>query len=324
MARRRNLSTEISDDRDLNDLAVTVGDFAALLFTWGVPHAQDDRSLPGEPDDLLYLVVPRRRDKTPADAETAIRAWVEAKLVDWVWVDSKRRIYYKAESFYRIQDKVPQARRFYGLPDGAVPVVSPERALLQVAADSPPSRQSAAESPQNAAAAAESPLARALPAGGPGSDPLLSPPDRDPLAGAASPPRRRLRRNPPPPPTEAEQATLDVLAEVEGYPFDPGLDLSMLRTLASEDELRRVDFGKVARDLRIAHLGNPAKPGRKSNPRLEFRHWCETEAKHAKNGAIHARASPPELPVVHIDPLTNPVRRRGIVPLWEQELPPEA
>lgn len=302
MPRRRNLSTDISDDRELNNLAATDGDFAALLFTWAIPHAQDDRSLPGDPDDLLFLVVPRRRDKTPEDAEAAIRAWVAAKLVDWVWVDGKRRIYYKADSFYRIQDKVPRVRRFYGLPGGSTPVALGSSSP-QGAADSPQSAAAAAEEPQSAAAAAESPLARALPAGGPGSDPLLSPPAGEPPVGTAVPPARRQRRPPLPPPTDSEREALGELASVEGYPFDPDADLVMLRVAAADRDLIGVDLAKVARDLRFAHMGNPCKPGRKSNPRLEFRHFCQTEARRLRNGVHQARASPLPTPETLI-PLT--------------------
>jgi hypothetical protein len=43
--RRRYLSTAISLDPTVNKLARTAGDFAALLFTWMIPHADDDGAI---------------------------------------------------------------------------------------------------------------------------------------------------------------------------------------------------------------------------------------------------------------------------------------
>lgn len=197
MARRRNLSTEISDDRELNAIA-QMDDFAALLYTWSIPHAGDDRSLPGDPEDLLYLVMPRRRDRTPEDVERAVRAWVNAGLVDWVWVGRKRTIYLKEGSFYRYQDKIPTHRRFLGLPEGAVPVTrndEPPREPKDPQPEEPLTPKVAAELPQTAAPAAESPPLRfrdsspllsplaSLPAVAPGTDPPVTPS----AYGAASP-----------------------------------------------------------------------------------------------------------------------------------------
>ena len=45
MSRRRYLSTEVSLDTRINRLALEAGDFAALLYTWMIPHAEDDASI---------------------------------------------------------------------------------------------------------------------------------------------------------------------------------------------------------------------------------------------------------------------------------------
>ena len=44
MARRRYISTNISTDPKVNILAEKYGDFAALLYTWMIPHV---RRIPG-------------------------------------------------------------------------------------------------------------------------------------------------------------------------------------------------------------------------------------------------------------------------------------
>jgi hypothetical protein len=69
--RRRYLSTAISLDATVNKLAVTAGDFAALLFTWMIPHADDDGSITADTEELLFTIVPGRRDKTIDNMGTA-------------------------------------------------------------------------------------------------------------------------------------------------------------------------------------------------------------------------------------------------------------
>ena len=63
VSRRRWLSTKISKDKRVNALAMQ-SDFAALLYTWMIPHASDDATITGDAEELLYIVLPGRRDKT--------------------------------------------------------------------------------------------------------------------------------------------------------------------------------------------------------------------------------------------------------------------
>jgi hypothetical protein len=83
MARRRYVSTTISQDTRVNKLAVKYGDFAALLYTWMIPHAADDATLPGDPEELLYQVLPGRRDKTEADVQQALDGMAALGLIEW-------------------------------------------------------------------------------------------------------------------------------------------------------------------------------------------------------------------------------------------------
>jgi len=81
MARRRYVSTTISQDTRINKLAIKHGDFAALLYTWMIPHAADDATLPGDPEELLYQVLPGRRDKTEADVRQALDGMAALGLI---------------------------------------------------------------------------------------------------------------------------------------------------------------------------------------------------------------------------------------------------
>ena len=83
MARRRYLSTNISLDTAVNKLAVEYGDFAALLYTWMIPHAEDDASLSGDPEEILYTVIPGRRDKTVDDVIAALEGMEKLGLIIW-------------------------------------------------------------------------------------------------------------------------------------------------------------------------------------------------------------------------------------------------
>lgn len=57
MANRRMISKSISISRKAN----AISDFAALLFTWMVPHADDYGVLDGDEGTIKALVVPRRK-----------------------------------------------------------------------------------------------------------------------------------------------------------------------------------------------------------------------------------------------------------------------
>lgn len=100
MARRRYVSTTISQDTRVNKLAVQYGDFAALLYTWMIPHAADDASLPGDPEELLYQILPGRRDKSPEDVQAALDGMAALGLICGT---DDGRITFPTKAFYRYQ-----------------------------------------------------------------------------------------------------------------------------------------------------------------------------------------------------------------------------
>jgi len=109
MARRRYISTQISIDKDVNRLAMEYGDFAALLYTWMIPHAEDDCSLTGDPEELLWKVAPGRRDKTAEDVVKALEGMADLGLI--LWDREDRRIEFPSAAFYRFQTYIPKNKQ---------------------------------------------------------------------------------------------------------------------------------------------------------------------------------------------------------------------
>ena len=109
MARRRYISTNISTDPKVNILAEKYGDFAALLYTWMIPHVEDNATLTGDPDELMYKVVPALRSKTREDVINALEAMVTLKLI--IWDKDKRIIHFPADNFYKYQRYVKHENR---------------------------------------------------------------------------------------------------------------------------------------------------------------------------------------------------------------------
>jgi len=109
MSRRRYISSAISLDRVVNRLAAEAGDFAVLLYTWMIPHAEDTARISADPEELLYMVVPGRRDKTADDVEAALLHMASLKLIAWKRAEGV--IYFDTKSFYRYQAYIPKAKR---------------------------------------------------------------------------------------------------------------------------------------------------------------------------------------------------------------------
>jgi DnaD/phage-associated family protein len=109
MARRRYVSTEISIDKEVNKLAIQYGDFAALLFTWMIPHAEDDRTITADPYEILNKVVPARRDKSEEDIQEAIAGMIKYKLL--TVVEDGKLLKFKPKSFYKYQSYIPVNKR---------------------------------------------------------------------------------------------------------------------------------------------------------------------------------------------------------------------
>lgn len=109
MSRRRYISTEISVDRRINELS----DFAALLYTWMIAHADDDGAITSDPDEIAWTVIPGRRKKR-SQVEEALQ---EIKDQGLLLPDGDGQLLFPSASFYRYQTYIPAAKRRYEDPN---------------------------------------------------------------------------------------------------------------------------------------------------------------------------------------------------------------
>lgn len=109
MSRRRYLSTEISVDRQVNQLGTKYGDAPVLLYTWMIPHAADDGTINGDPYELLGMVWPQRRDKSEEDVIRCLTQIEEFGLI--AWDRDAALIYFPAGPFYRYQSYIKESNR---------------------------------------------------------------------------------------------------------------------------------------------------------------------------------------------------------------------
>lgn len=108
MSRRRYLSTEISSDPIVAELAEAAGPWAVVLYTWLIPHAEDDGSVPGDPGKLKLQVVPGfelSRDVLEQSLAAMLRLGL---LVEGA---AEKRLYFPPGSFYRHQSYIKEDRR---------------------------------------------------------------------------------------------------------------------------------------------------------------------------------------------------------------------
>lgn len=121
--RRRYISTKMSSDKMLNKLALEHGDFAVLLYTWLIPHAEDDCTLPTDPEEILMTVMPGRRDKTPENIAEAIQAIVSLGLLEYNndgILREKPKTFYEYQSYISKNNRLPEnTGNFYHTPQNA-------------------------------------------------------------------------------------------------------------------------------------------------------------------------------------------------------------
>lgn len=132
MARRRYLSTDISLDSRVNQLAVECGDFAVLLYTWMIPHAEDDASLGKDSFELMLRVLPGRRDKTIEDVNAALAGMVALGLVE---IDDNA-IRFPSMAFYTHQSYITDGRRRKATEKRTAHISANPRTFAQKAASS--------------------------------------------------------------------------------------------------------------------------------------------------------------------------------------------
>ena len=78
MARGRFLSNKIATDRKVHELS---NDTCRLAYTWSISFADKEGRVIGEPEMLLALIFPRRRDITIEIMQSFIDEWVKANFI---------------------------------------------------------------------------------------------------------------------------------------------------------------------------------------------------------------------------------------------------
>jgi hypothetical protein len=103
MSRRRYITSLISIDKRVRRLT----DSAALLYTWAIPHAEEDGTIDADPEELLSMVFPNRPGWTVAKMERCVR---EIEDLDLARV-YEGRLYFPPGPFYSIQSNVHLDKR---------------------------------------------------------------------------------------------------------------------------------------------------------------------------------------------------------------------
>lgn len=108
MARRRYVSTEISTDPRVCTLAEEYGVFAALLYTWMIPHADDAGALSDDARKLRMLVIPGL-PQTTADVTAAIYGMIDLGLLEHD--GEAHQLRFPSAAFNRYQSYINKERR---------------------------------------------------------------------------------------------------------------------------------------------------------------------------------------------------------------------
>ncbi len=109
MSRHRSISTDISTDRQVAELAEH-GPLPLLLYTWAIPHADDWGRLSGDPRQFRLLVCPGL-DVTARDVEQALTLIAETGLWLRYEVGGKWYIAFPPASWFKHQNYIPKDKR---------------------------------------------------------------------------------------------------------------------------------------------------------------------------------------------------------------------
>lgn len=111
MARRRYVSTNVSIDGRLNRAAMQHGDFVALLYTWMIPHAGDDGTLRGDPDEIMAQVFPLRRDLDGPQVRRGLEILAGEDCGLITWDDAAKVVTFPYAAFYGYQTYIKEGNR---------------------------------------------------------------------------------------------------------------------------------------------------------------------------------------------------------------------
>src|SRR5262245_21763167 len=111
MSRKRNITENISTDTRIQALS----DFEALLYTWMIPHAEDDCTIARKHDNwplaIRLKVIPGRMPNHPdEEIQQAVNHIIQLGLL----IENDETISFPPKPFYKYQHYVPLDRRMSG------------------------------------------------------------------------------------------------------------------------------------------------------------------------------------------------------------------
>ena len=267
MARKRYVTSDMSNDEQLAEIAA-VNPVAALMWPWIITGMDDWGRMTASPMKIkltIFPAFPYSAEEIAAD----INLYAEKGLVHPYEVSGHRYMAIDPAKWFYWQNYIHSDKRTVDKSSIPAPVDAPWR---QVAADSTGDELDEAESGEGERNLAE--------LSGDERDSVPSPSSLPPFTFD---PSGDQKNNAPcgadddfPDATETERKTLHELRQIPGWPFEYGTDLQLVRMLAVN--FPAVDMSVEANKYRV-HKMNPKKalmPN--SNPRLQFRNWCEIAA----------------------------------------------
>jgi hypothetical protein len=295
MSRRRYISSAISTDSAVTKLAREHGEFAALLYTWMIPHSEDNGCIKADVDSLMLMVIPGFRWKTEDDVRDALNGMVSLGLIAW---DEKRELISFPKSFYKYQSYISNGRRAKASSDTLDFDASSGNAAesAQETQQDEPSAQNAAEqrkSAQNASSfSSSSSVLSSVLSSSSVSSPFSSFAAQEEDVGDKTQepepePAPRLELAPEPDTTPVEREILRVLSTAGGgYKYDYKLDIVQIRALSVE--FPHTDI--LAEVKKMASWLMDKRPDKTKNSRLFLRNWVVKAA--GRNARVSSQAPP--------------------------------
>ena len=188
MSRKRSISTDISTDPKLLDLAAH-GALPLLLYTWAIPHADDWGRMAGDPRQFKMIVCPGL-DVTAAQVDEALSQIAAVGLWQRYQADGRQIIAFPADSWWKHQSYIAQSKRDadksqFSPPDAADCQASPQNTTKHHKTPQNTASPSPTPSPSPSPTPSDHPLP---PAGESGAD---APADDAPAAPEKSARQRR-------------------------------------------------------------------------------------------------------------------------------------
>ena len=110
MSRRRSISTDISTDPKLAEVAEEYGPLPLLLYTWAIPHASDFGQITTDPTQFRLLVCPALPVKS-SEVACAIQQLVAAGLWRREGKEGREYLQFPEDAWFRHQSYINASKR---------------------------------------------------------------------------------------------------------------------------------------------------------------------------------------------------------------------